>query len=294
MNGLKTTDNGGFPFQLDDLRWIDSGIREAFKGIMSAYGIDDSTAVILSGCQRSGGGTVSLTEGYVSIGGEICYVPAQTWPAHAGGTDEEYFVIESTFDPAGSKTFESASVYDTYELRRGKIQTGVPPAGHTSLSDIRTLHQIAANSMFPDGMIMMWSGLASSIPYGWALCDGTGGTPDLRGRFVVGYDDRTTDPLNGIWDSDYNTIGLSGGYKNANFFAVNLASHDHNIDIYTATGVGPVGLVIPGAVVAATGGAPLTVQTAATGSNQPHENRPPFLVLAYIMKVTPVGGGGGV
>lgn len=32
----------------------------------------------------------------------------------------------------------------------------------------------------------MWSGLLVNIPVGWALCDGQGGRPDLRDRFVVG------------------------------------------------------------------------------------------------------------
>lgn len=36
------------------------------------------------------------------------------------------------------------------------------------------------------GMVVMWHGLSSAIPDGWALCDGTNGTPDLRDRFVIG------------------------------------------------------------------------------------------------------------
>jgi microcystin-dependent protein len=36
----------------------------------------------------------------------------------------------------------------------------------------------------PTGAIMLWSG--HIIPQGWALCDGTAGTPDLRDRFIVG------------------------------------------------------------------------------------------------------------
>jgi hypothetical protein len=39
---------------------------------------------------------------------------------------------------------------------------------------------------FVTGMVVMWSGLAASIPAGWVLCDGTNSTPDLRGRFVIG------------------------------------------------------------------------------------------------------------
>lgn len=36
---------------------------------------------------------------------------------------------------------------------------------------------------FVRGMIMMYSG-TSSIPSGWAICDGSNGTPDLRGKFI--------------------------------------------------------------------------------------------------------------
>ena len=36
------------------------------------------------------------------------------------------------------------------------------------------------------GMITLWSGLISTIPNGWHLCDGSNGTPDLRNKFIVG------------------------------------------------------------------------------------------------------------
>lgn len=36
------------------------------------------------------------------------------------------------------------------------------------------------------GIIVMWSGPLSDVPPGWAMCDGTQGTPDLRDRFIVG------------------------------------------------------------------------------------------------------------
>ena len=48
--------------------------------------------------------------------------------------------------------------------------------------------QIAAVAGFtvPVGGIIMWSGSVASVPAGWALCNGSNGTPDLRDRFVVG------------------------------------------------------------------------------------------------------------
>lgn len=38
----------------------------------------------------------------------------------------------------------------------------------------------------PRGTIVLWSGTAATVPEGWALCDGTRGTPDLVSRFVRG------------------------------------------------------------------------------------------------------------
>jgi hypothetical protein len=42
------------------------------------------------------------------------------------------------------------------------------------------------NIGIPIGTIAIWSGALATIPDGWALCDGTNGTQDLRNRFVVG------------------------------------------------------------------------------------------------------------
>jgi hypothetical protein len=40
--------------------------------------------------------------------------------------------------------------------------------------------------LVPHGIVCMWSGTVGSVPGGWALCDGTNGTPDLRERFILG------------------------------------------------------------------------------------------------------------
>ena len=150
MNLLKTLDNGGFPLVLDDFRWIDTGYREAFKAIMSPLGIANSTAVILSGCVRSvAAGTVSITAGYVSIGGEICVFPAQSYPEPGGGM-HEYFDMELSYEPAGLKVFQSTLPYDTYQYRKGKITiaSSVPP-GYTEYSNAKNFYRILAENI-PD------------------------------------------------------------------------------------------------------------------------------------------------
>ena len=43
----------------------------------------------------------------------------------------------------------------------------------------------SATSGLPKKVIVMWHGTAP--PPGWALCDGTNGTPDLREKFIFGW-----------------------------------------------------------------------------------------------------------
>ncbi|MBD8109121.1 tail fiber protein [Erwinia persicina] len=45
---------------------------------------------------------------------------------------------------------------------------------------------IDPTTVLPKGIITMFSG--STMPDGWALCDGENGTPDLRDRFIMGGD----------------------------------------------------------------------------------------------------------
>lgn len=139
------------------------------------------------------------------------------------------------------------------------------------------------NVGFPSGIIVMWSGSPSNIPNGWALCNGSNGTPDLTGRFIVGYDPN---------DPDYNAIGNTGGS------AVDNATHQVTIDppAQNFTTTNPVGVDGVGSLSASPGDAaeilhthavsvdisPITV-TSGPPSNT--ENRPPYYTLAYIIKL---------
>jgi hypothetical protein len=58
----------------------------------------------------------------------------------------------------------------------------MPATGQSRLTDAAP----APESSLPAGVIVMWSGNLDTIPAGWALCDGSQNTPDLRNRFVLG------------------------------------------------------------------------------------------------------------
>jgi hypothetical protein len=71
----------------------------------------------------------------------------------------------------------------------GKIVVKDDGAGDTgiyTLSGKNNIVSVGAGAV-PTGGIIMWSGTiaAASALVGWALCDGTSGTPDLRNRFIV-------------------------------------------------------------------------------------------------------------
>jgi len=44
---------------------------------------------------------------------------------------------------------------------------------------------IGSNAFVPRGMIAIWHGSFASIPTGWALCDGTNGTPNLTEKYIL-------------------------------------------------------------------------------------------------------------
>lgn len=164
----------------------------------------------------------------------------------------------------------------------------------------------------PPGGIIMWSGSVASIPAGWALCDGTNDTPDLRGRFIVGYQ---------AGNPDYGTIGNTGGASAVTLTTNQIPTHNHTASTvadHTHTGTtggngahshkldnltnlvgGDRGLASGSKSGSSdtwnnpsnhthtftTAGAGSHTHTIGnTGGGQSHENRPPYYVLAYIMK----------
>ena len=133
--------------------------------------------------------------------------------------------------------------------------------------------QVVGNSIFVQGMIIMWNSTVATIPTGFVLCDGSNGTPDLRGRFVVGHH-----PSNNDYD-----INDTGGSESVTLTVNQIPSHKHTTSVDNAKlfpANGGTSINFGGA-----GGYPATTFTMDnTGGGQSHENRPPYYALCYIMK----------
>ncbi len=72
----------------------------------------------------------------------------------------------------------------------------------------------------PPGGIIMWSGPISTIPAGWALCDGSNGTPNLTDRFVIHADADTGGARN---------VGETGG---SNEHSHTGGAHTHEMPVH--------------------------------------------------------------
>jgi len=111
-----------------------------------------------------------------------------------------------------------------------QTQINTLTAGSTTqvYSDSSTKYATTAfvQSVLPRGMIMMWNSTAATIPTGWQLCNGTNGTPDLRGQFIVGSTGDAT--------GSYRT-GTSGGAAGVALSVNNLPTHTHDLSSSSTT-----------------------------------------------------------
>ena len=113
---------------------------------------------------------------------------------------------------------------------------------------------------------------ASAIPDGWALCDGGThdghATPDLRNRFVVGA-------------GDHYSVSDTGGADEVKLTIDQMPSHNHKYTQGHFESFFGHGAYSDMWVHYDSG----NNYTTKTGGDQPHENRPPYYALCYIMRV---------
>jgi len=205
----------------------------------------------------------------------------------------------------------------------------------------KALLQHMENHLVPPGAIIMWSGAINDIPVGWALCDGSNGTPDLRDRFIVGaggaYNPGNTGGAESVTltvaqmpQHSHGASSSSAGAHTHSISTNSAGSHTHGAgtyqtDTYTPEGgkyaryfnwtnnnqtgdkagvnfdsayrvtvehshkvigtSGSAGSHSHSGTAASAGAHSHSITVNNTGSSQPHENRPPYYALCFIMKL---------
>ncbi|MCI9366872.1 MAG: hypothetical protein HFF19_01120 [Oscillospiraceae bacterium] len=125
---------------------------------------------------------------------------------------------------------------------------------------------LSAGGGIPAGGIIIWSGAADAVPPGWALCDGTNNTPDLRDRFVLG-------------GGGSRAVGSTGGAETHKLTTSEMPSHKHSVGVQGSNTGATEGIY--GARTNTTN----TINSGSAGGNAAHSIMPPYYVLCYIMKI---------
>ena len=161
----------------------------------------------------------------------------------------------------------------------GKLANDIQkPSGLTlpaSLVVTTNLNVNGSINFLPKGCVIAWSGALADIPYGWALCDGSNGRPDLTGRFIVG----TGKPTGDISANPNNLLfGTNGGEQQHKLTIAEMPKHNHNIHDYSHAGIGGGGY--PNGLY---NWSPPPL-SGYQGDDQYHNNMPPYYVLYWIIK----------
>lgn len=168
-------------------------------------------------------------------------------------------------------------------------------------------------SSIPKGTILPWYGKSSDIPEGFALCDGTKGTPDLRNRFLVGAGSNYA--LGDTGGEDLVTLSGTQIGNHYHYFGASLKSNDSRKGATSFVWLTPSFPVINpleayplfpsgiknvsrfshpdsvryigyfGSDVSTYPFRYITSLAVGTAAQEAHENRPPYYALYYIMKL---------
>lgn len=297
--------NKNFPIDCETLDAMQTNVA-----LLQVLGNIAGNKTILSGCEPEQNGT-RRKAGYVFVktkdfpegevlyweGGNVSggmYVNQEVVQVTAQGYEfPQAYTVRSLVAGVGSENF-SWSDFKTFKTPRELEE-------YNRAQDL----EIAKLAPPPLGIVQLWAG--SKVPDGYELCEGqqlkitdypalysaigttfnnayssTGAryttsngyfrVPDLRGRFIVGYN---------ASDNDYKTYGYVGGEKKHSLTINEMPAHSHQYEIY---GFGGSDRNRWSGKNNHDSDTKDKFTSSSTGGGSPHENRPPYYVLAYIMR----------
>lgn len=92
---------------------------------------------------------------------------------------------------------------------------------------ISVMEALYSGGGIPLGGATLWYGTVSTLPEGWQICDGTNGTQDLRGKFILG----------ATLDEDLGVTGGSGTHIHDGGTVASGGAHVHTPSSKTTGGI---------------------------------------------------------
>ena len=261
-----------------------TGLATISDGLVTTFLISNNASQVYLGANiytttTSVVNTVSNTVTHVS-GNQITVTPgfSSTNFNSLGGADIYFKNPEFTDQPSVFNTVKTAPTSTLGKPGDSRGQAYVSTAGsYLATAAFDGINNIWTTIGMPMGTIVMWYGATGAVPLGWQICDGTNGTPDMRGAFPMGV-------------SASHTFGTTGGSADAV-----VVSHTHDISPNPHSHSVPEGGLNPSSysdragrgpwqdAAQTTGDTSLTVDS--TGVSGTNANLPPYVALYFIMKV---------
>ena len=221
--------------------------------------------------------TVDDDTGEIAPRQKLLSVPKAIWAADTVAAQGDIEISSNLVCSAAANTGDTSvnALTVTNALTcNGTLMTGsLTVNGNVDVSNSGAL---AGKGAIPIGGIVVWSG--PTIPDGWAICDGNNGTPNLSSRFIVGA------------GRQYE-VGATGGVDRVTLAIEQLPRHRHDIKFYGADSEGGWDKENIFFSVSAkyeefeNRGETVPYGGDSNGNTEPHENRPPYYAVYYIMRV---------
>jgi microcystin-dependent protein len=284
---------GGHPDSLHDPLFIASMLKELqFLNAQAMVPAGETKAILSGALITIAGGTLTITEGYAWIEGEIYRIPSKTLSPITNITQVSFHLVDQEISdldfPETTVIYEDSTPRAIYkevilDLQNNTSGSSLPPDffrcdGHAKPGDTKVVS-------FPNGDLgnfFTGAGLGIGRYVGWALCNGSYGTPDMRGRQVVCLNYPAANITDVATASELIVMQATGGTKTHTLSVAEMPQHNHS----SPNGRGfisPTGdptLESPGSVRVQ-----YDVETTDAGGSQAHNNRDPYRVLAQIMKI---------
>jgi len=305
---------------------VTGGSATGLTNFATSYGQStnfSSSNVLVTGGNATGltaySGTTGQATNFSSSNILVTGGSATGLTAYSGTTGQATNFSSSNILVTGGNVSGVTGVNNTFTLANLVTSVATTKTANDSTTAVATTAFVHA--VLPTGIIVMWNSTAASIPAGWQLCNGSNGTPDLRGQFVVGAGGSYTPGDSGGANSvtlTANAMPIHTHELTGSLTTGSAGSHTHTSTVtdpghahsvvdtvdFRGAGVGNLGTRGGGTAtgVAATG-ISVTIDTALShthsltlsgntqsaggtgGTTQPHENRPPYYALCYIQKM---------
>lgn len=278
------------------------------SGISVCWGATIPQLINYQGTLANASGTTLVPDGNYNVEFKIYGVATggtALWTEKWDGTTSPVVVTGGTFNVMlGTHSVFPAGFFADHPVAYLGVKVGTTSEMLPRQRIASVGYAFAAGNGIPKRGVIMWSGTIAEIPGGWALCDGSNGTPDLRDRFVVGaggaYTVSSTGGASSVDANHNHTIPQESPGTNA------TGDHGHHIDVNLYNGIGDVtdGADDGNKEVGSEGhGHHLMADTwgngthshtvnahahggaTVTGGATALENRPPYYALAFIMKL---------